>query len=329
MLRMPEFQVHLPKTAAEAVSLRASLPNSLYVAGGTDLLPNLKHELHHPEHLVSLSHVEGFAGLTRAADGSLAIGAGTTLYDLETSQLLADVVPGLATAAGLVAGPQHRRMGTIGGNVMLDTRCLFYNQSWPWRKALGSCLKSEGTWCHVIGSDKSCVAAQSSDTVPVLVALDAAIDVVLPGGEARRVQLRGLWTKDGRLDRNKALPSDALVTAIHVPAPAPGHRSTYRKVRARQAVDYPQLGVAVVVSVDADVLRSVELVIGATMPFPKRVDGLEGYAGRRIDAALADELAEKVGKQARPQPQVHGDPDWRRHLAKVEARRALATVLGV
>jgi 4-hydroxybenzoyl-CoA reductase subunit beta len=328
MLRMPPFQVHLPKTVAEAVSLRASLPASMYVAGGTDLLPNLKHELHHPEHLISLTHLDGFAGVREVA-GGLSIGAGTTLHDLATSGLVSARLPGLAFAASQVAGPQHRRMGTIGGNVMLDTRCLFYNQSWPWRKALGSCLKSEGTWCHVIGSDKSCVAAQSSDTVPMLVAIDAAIDVALPGGEVRRVSLRGLWGKDGRFDRNKALPSEALVTAIWAPAPAPGHRSTYRKVRARQAVDYPQLGVAVVCDVDGDVLRSVELVIGATMPFPKRVDGLDAFAGRRIDAALADELADKVGKQARPQPQIHGDPDWRRHLARVEARRGLRQLLGV
>jgi 4-hydroxybenzoyl-CoA reductase subunit beta len=328
MLRMPPFEVHLPKTAAEAVALRASLPASMYVAGGTDLLPNLKHELHHPQHLVSLTHVEGFAGI-HEDHGGLVIGAGTTLHDLATSALVAAKVPGLARAASLVAGPQHRRMGTIGGNVMLDTRCLFYNQSLPWRKALGSCLKSEGTWCHVIGSDKTCVAAQSSDTVPVLVALDAAIDVALPGGEARRVPLRGLWGKDGRFDRNKALPGEALVTAIVVPAPAAGHRSTYRKVRARQAVDYPQLGVAIVCDVDGGTLRAVELVIGATMPFPKRVDGLEAFAGRAIDAALVDELADKVGKQARPQPQIHGDADWRRHLARVEARRGLQQLLDV
>jgi 4-hydroxybenzoyl-CoA reductase subunit beta len=329
MLRMPEFQVHLPTTAAEAVSLRSTLPNAMYVAGGTDLLPNLKHELHHPEHLVSLSHVYGFAGITEAADGSLRIGAGTTIHELETSTVIAAKIPGVATAAALVAGPQHRRMGTIGGNVMQDTRCLFYNQSFQWRKALGSCLKSEGTWCHVIGSDKSCVAAHSSDIVPVLVALDASIDVVLPDGIHQRVPLRGLWTKDGRYDQNRALPHTALVVALHVPAPSPGHRSTYRKVRARGAVDYPQLGVAVVVSVDGDTLGAVELVIGATMPFPKRVEGLAAFSGRHIDAGLADELADKVGKQARPQPQVHGDPAWRRHLARVEARRALATVLGV
>jgi 4-hydroxybenzoyl-CoA reductase subunit beta len=329
MLRMPAFEVHLPRTAAEAVALRSSLPESMYVAGGTDLLPNLKHHLHHPRHLVSLSHVDGFAGVSEAPGASLVIAAGTTLHDLATNDLVGRKFPALALAASLVAGPQHRRMGTLGGNVMLDTRCVFYNQSLQWRTALGSCLKSEGTWCHVIGSDKTCVAAQSSDTVPVLVALDAAVEVALPGGATQRVPLRGLWTKDGRFEQNRSLPAEALVTAIHVPAPAAGHRSTYRKVRARQAVDYPQLGVAIVCDVDGDVLRGVELVIGAMLPFPKRLDGLEGFAGRRIDAALADELADKVGRQARPQPQIHGDPDWRRHLAKVEARRGLATVLGV
>ena len=128
MLRMPAFQVHQPTTAAEAVRLRVDLPASMYVAGGTDLLVNLKHHLHRPEHLVSLAKLTDFDTIQQT-EGTLRIGAGVTLHQLTTDALVQAEVPGLATAAGLIAGPQHRRMGTLGGNVMLDTRCLFYNQT--------------------------------------------------------------------------------------------------------------------------------------------------------------------------------------------------------
>ncbi|MCA9490461.1 MAG: FAD binding domain-containing protein [Myxococcales bacterium] len=326
MLRMPEFEVHRPTTAAEAVRLRTELPDAMFVAGGTDLLPNLKHHLHTPKHLVSLSRVAGLSGIERADDGTLRIGATTSLHAVATDEGLRAEVPGLAKAASLVAGPQHRRMGTIGGNVLLDTRCLFYNQSLPWRQALGACLKSEGTWCHVIGSDKSCVAAQSSDTVPMLVALDASIEVTLPGGATQTVALGGLWTKDGRFERNRTLPAEALLTAVVIPPRAAGHRSTYRKVRSRQAIDFPQVGVAVVAGFEGDRLGSLTVVVGAMLPHPKRLDH-DAVAGRELDDALIEHVAERAYKQVRPQPQVHGDPGWRRELARVETRRALRELL--
>ena len=141
MLRMPEFQVHLPNTPAEAVEMMSTLPNAMYIAGGTDLLPNLKHALHHPEHLVSLANLGEIQGVCSGEDGSLYIGAGTTLDTVANHPLVNEKLRGLAMAAASVAGPQHRHMGTIGGNVMLDTRCLYYNQSLQWRKALGYCLK--------------------------------------------------------------------------------------------------------------------------------------------------------------------------------------------
>lgn len=323
MLRMPEFEVHLPKSAADAVALRSSLPESLYVAGGTDLLPNLKHHLHHPKHLVSLTSVDGLDRIELAADGTLRIGARTTLHALATDPVVVREVPGLAFAASQVAGPQHRRMGTIGGNVMLDTRCLFYNQSLSWRVAVGYCLKAEGTWCHVIGSAKACVAAQSSDTVPVLVAVDAAIEVLLPGGQTQQVRLRDLWTKDGRVDQNRTVADEALVTALVIPPRPSGHRSAYRKVRTRAAVDFPQLGIAASGGFDGDRCTSLEVVIGAMLPHPKRVENLDLAVGSVLTDAVIEEVADRVYRAARPQPQVHGDPSWRRHLARVEARRVL------
>ena len=322
MLRMPTFQVHQPTTAAEAVALKAELPGSLYVAGGTDLLPNLKHWLHEPEHLVSLSGIESLCGIT-VADHTVTIGAGTPLQAIAEHPWLASHLPGLAAAVSSIAGPQHRRMGTIGGNIMLDTRCLFYNQSLHWRQSVGYCLKKDGTWCHVIGSAKACVAAQSSDSVPMLVALGAEIEVEAPGAGTQRLPLAGLFTKDGRFEQNHTVPEHALLTAVHLPRPPEGHRSVYRKVRARAAVDFPQLSVALAGTFEGSECRSLSVVIGAMLPFPKAVPGTDVAVGTTLGDEVVEQIAIRAAKQARPQAQIHGEPDWRRSLVGVETRRGL------
>jgi len=318
MLRMPEFEVHLPRTASEAASLRRSLPDSMYVAGGTDLLPNLKHWLHTPKHLVSLSAVDELVGIELLGDGTLRIGAGTSLHAVATSEVVRREVPGLASAAGAVAGPQHRRMGTLGGNVMLDTRCLFYNQSEEWRRSLTYCLKKDGDWCHVIGSSKRCVAAHSADTVPVLLAVGASIET-----DEATLPLDDLYVMDGRYEQNRSLDPAALVRAIVIPPRPSGHRSVYRKVRSRGAVDFPQLGVGIAGSFDGDVVTGLVGVLSAVLPKPKAIKGFEAAVGTRLDDRVIDDLAELAFKQTHPQTSLHGDPAWRRHMVRVEVRRAL------
>jgi 4-hydroxybenzoyl-CoA reductase subunit beta len=322
MLRMPEFELHLPKTAADAVRLRVALPSSLYVAGGTDLLPNLKHQLHEPAHLVGLSDVHELHGIALLGDGTLRIGAGSSLQTIADDPTIRREVPGLSMAAGLVAGPQHRRMGTIGGNVMLDTRCLFYNQSEMWRKSLGFCLKKDGAWCHVIGSKSTCVAAQSSDTVPVLIAVGASLDVLGPDGPIA-VPLDEVFTQDGTFEGLHTLPGTALVRAIVIPPRAPGHRSTYRKVRSRAAVDFPQLGIGLSAAFDGDRVTALAAVVGALMPKPRVLKNMDQAVGNVLDDALIATLADEAFKQTRPQRSLHGDPAWRRHMARVEMRRGL------
>ncbi|MEC8423726.1 MAG: FAD binding domain-containing protein, partial [Myxococcota bacterium] len=164
MLRMDGFDYLEATTPEEAVALWHGHAEAMYVAGGTDLLPNLKHRIFRPRHLVGIARALPTGWI--AHDRTLLIGAGTRLSTLTRC----DTLPMLATAAGCVGGPQIRNMGTLGGNVLLDTRCLFYNQTAFWRESLGHCLKAEGTWCHVIGGPKTCVATQSSDTVPALMA---------------------------------------------------------------------------------------------------------------------------------------------------------------
>jgi len=217
-------------------------------------------------------------------------------------------------------------MGTLGGNVMLDTRCVFFNQTRAWRDALGGCLKSEGDWCHVLGSAKACVAAQSGDTVPVLCAADAMLQVETPDGPLQK-PIRELYGTDGRRDRLHQLPPSALLTGIWLPPRPAGSRSVYRKVRPRAAVDFPQLGVAVVLSLDDHQrLQAIDIVIGALLPQPRRIRHLDRYLGCNLDDATIASMAEHAWKQARPQPQVHGAPSWRRDVLRVEVTRALETL---
>ncbi len=321
MLRMPEFTFHAARTAEEAVDLWHELGDARYVAGGTDLLPNLKHRLLSPRHLV------GIAGLPRrieeaGSDGWFVDGA-VTLHQLATHPGLARAVPPLVEAAGLVAGPQIRRMGTLGGNVLLDTRCLFYNQTLAWRKALGYCLKAEGDWCHVVGGPKTCVAAQSSDTVPVLLALDARIELRGPEG-TRWLPMRELYRFDGR--RPHTIQPGELLQRVHVPAPGEGFRGTYLKLRPRGSIDFPQLGVAVVGRWDGPVPVALEIVVGAVNPRPRPVRGLDAFLGRPLTDEAIEAIAGLVVKQARPQRAVAGDPAWRRKMAGVFTRRALRSL---
>lgn len=321
MLRMPVFDVHLPKTAAEAVAMRRELPQSTFVAGGTDLLPNLKHGLGAPKHLVSLSHISELKGI-QLTDERLTIGAGTTLHSITEHPLVAGFAPSLALAASTVAGPQHRRMGTLGGNVMLDTRCLYYNQSESWRQALGYCLKAEGDWCHVVGSKATCVAAQSSDCVPMLLALGASLTFVTPKGP-QEIDLSSLYRQNG-IDVH-TVDSSSLLTRITIPR-WPGHRGTYRKVRSRAAVDFPQLGVAAAAGFDGDIVTELRVAVGAVMPKPKEIKGTEIAVGSPLTDEIINQVAALVHKQTRPQKSLHGDVAWRRHMARIEAHRALETL---
>jgi len=322
MLRMPEFQYHAPRAAADAVAAwhdNNAGGGAMYVAGGTDLLPNIKHRLFTPAHVIGLAGLPK-GGVTDAGD-HLLIDAGVTLDALSREPLVRALLPPLAEAAGLVAGPQIRRMGTLGGNILLDTRCLFYNQTHFWRQALGYCLKKEGTWCHVIDGPKTCVAAQSADTVPVLLALDASITLLGPGGE-RELGMRDLYRFNG-MDHLK-LEKGELLTRVRIPKPAAGFKGRYQKLRMRGAIDFPQIGVAVIGTFDGPAPTSLEIVVGAANPQPKPIKGLDAFLGKPLDEAAIDAIAALVHKRTRPQEAIQGDPGWRRHMASVFTRRALS-----
>ncbi|HRB13487.1 MAG TPA: FAD binding domain-containing protein, partial [Vicinamibacteria bacterium] len=229
MLRLPRFELRQPTSVAEATRLLTELgPTAVVIAGGTDLLPNMKHELVTPAFVVSLGRIEALRGIRVETDGSLVIGAMTTIADVAASKMVAERAPCLAQAASLIAGPQLRRAGTIGGNVLLDTRCQYYNQTHFWRTSLGFCLKKDGTACHVVTGGSRCVAAAAADTAPALMTLAASLRMEGASG-AREAPAEDFWVADGVSNR-RLLPGEVLVS-IRVPATPAGHRGAYGKLR--------------------------------------------------------------------------------------------------
>ncbi len=321
---MDGFTLRRARSYAEAAVLyeeaRATNLDPMYIAGGTDLLPNLKHRIVNPKRLIDLSSLRGGV---READGELIIDASTTLDALAAHPLVRSMAPALSAAAGLVAGPQIRTMATIGGNVLLDTRCLFYNQTEFWRRALGYCLKADGTWCHVIAGPKTCVATQSSDTVPVLLAMDARLDFL--GSEGMRtMSIRELYRYNG-MDHLR-IEKGELLTAIRTPTPRPNTRGSYQKLRTRDSIDFPQLGIALSGTFEGPRVRDLQVVVGAVNPQPKGIRGLEAFDDQPLGPEQIEAICDLVFKQTRPQASTHGDVAWRRQMAVVYARRGLTAL---
>jgi 4-hydroxybenzoyl-CoA reductase subunit beta len=331
MLRLPQFEIASPTTVREAVELLAGTPGALVIAGGTDLVPNMKHELFTPPLVVSLARIPELTGITRAPSGWITIGAMTTLADVAASHLVREHAPALAQAAGLVAGPQLRTMGTLGGNVLLDTRCQWYNQTYFWREALGFCLKKDGTVCHVVEGGSKCVAAASNDTAPPLMTLRA--NLVLEGPKGRRtLPIDELWLADGA--NNKKLEPAEVLVEIHVPPTGAGHRGAYGKLRERGSIDFPLLGVAVRLELDkAGAVDSADAVVTALQARPVRLKRFGEALVSRVpgtpdfeDAARA--AADSAYKQCHPLPNIPGDEAWRREMVPVYLRRTILAATG-
>ena len=326
MLRLPPFRLEEPRSVYAALVLLAEQESAMVVAGGTDLLPNMKHGLFEPEVVVSLQRVEGLRGIEAAEDGGLSIGPMTPLAEVAGSALVQERAPALAQAVSLVAGPQLRTQGTLGGNVMLDTRCQWYNQTHFWRKALGYCLKKDGTVCHVVEGGKKCVAAASNDSAPALMSLGATL-VFERLNEREEVPIEDLWASDGIW--NKRVDRRALLTRILVPAQGSGHRGAYGKLRTRDSIDFPLLGLAARLAVDANgVVEDADLVGVALVARPSRVrgvaDALRGSTvGSEAFEAAVEAAAQLAYKQLRPMDNIPGDAWYRRELVPVVARRTL------
>ncbi len=330
MLPLPIFEYHKPRTLAEATGLLAALGDkAMILAGGTDVLPNMKQGLFEPEHVVSIAALDELRGIgfTRDPGGleHLVIGSGMRLSEIADSLLVTRVAPALAEAAGLVGGPHHRAMGTLGGNICLDTRCRYYNQTYFWRKALGFCLKKDGTACHVVKGGAKCVAAASNDSAPALMALDAELLLLGNTGE-RRVRAVDFYTADGI--RNTVLRPGEIVVRATIPVVS-GRRSAFEKLRKRGAIDFPLLSIAARIDRDPEKrIRAVDIVVSALGARPRRVRAAAKVAPGAAETGLAESLAAGAYAECKPLTNLDEEAEWRREMVPVLVKKAVARALG-
>jgi 4-hydroxybenzoyl-CoA reductase subunit beta len=326
LLRLPPYRYHRPSTLAGALDLLAEHAGDVMpVAGGTDLIPNMKHRLFEPGHLVALRGIDELRGI-RVEGGDLRIGAAETLSAVAGHAEVRDRFAVLAEAASHVAGPQIRNMGTLGGNLCLDTRCTYYNQTAFWRQALGYCLKKDGTVCHVTKVGTRCVAAHSADTPPVLMVLDAVAVLQGPGGR-REVPVRDFFLADG-IANTRREPHE-IVTEVRIPRASSTRRCGYAKLRQRKSIDFPLLTVAVALELEDDgTVRSLEGIVTGLGARPRALTGWEDLAVGEVPRdELLEELALRAHRQCHPLENIIVDPDWRRAMVPVYVRRALKAAL--
>ncbi len=320
MLRLPRFRYVSPPTIDEAIRLRTEhLETSMYVAGGTDVYPKMKRRQFQPELVVSLGRLvhDGFAN-----GAGMRIGAGATLTAVGQNAKIRDGYRALAEAASVVSTPQLRNMGTIGGNICLDTRCNWYDQSLFWRSAEGFCMKTNAeVVCRVAPSSPRCLAVASADTVPALIALRASVHVLGPGGE-RVVALADCYREDGI--RYLTLAPGEIVTEIRLP-PGNGWRSTYLKLRDRNSFDFPIAGLAAAVRYDGATVAEARVAITALASRPVAIDASALIGTRLEDDAIAA-MADAVHRAARPMDNTSGTISQRKRASRVLAERALRSL---
>ena len=326
MLRLPWFDYRAPRTVGEAAKILAGEgPQAMLIAGGTDLLPNMKRRQMAPKLLVSLRNIPSMKGMAASA-GGLTLGAGLTL-----TEVLADarIPAALRQAAVQVATVHLRNMGTLGGNLCLDTRCNYYNQNYEWRKAIDFCLKKDGGICWVATASKRCVAMSSTDCAPALIALGATAKLASPGGE-REIPVENLFKNDG-IDYLTRQP-DEILTELRIPdrsAPGSAARSTYWKLRRRGAFDFPVLGVAAAVVMRDDVVEKARIALGAVASRPFLVDKAgEFLEGKRLDDAAIAEAAKITAARAKPMDNADLDLYWRKEVTAEFVSHALRELRG-
>ena len=321
-MSLPDFEFVRPRTLDEAVGTLVRFgADAQMVAGGTDLYPSMKQGLFAPRVLVDIKALRGLDELRFDPDGGIVIGALDRISGLAASRALAEHFPVLAEAARGIASPLLRNMGTVGGNLCLDTRCLYYNQSEFWREALGGCLKKQGELCHVAPGGRFCWAVYSGDLAPALMVLSAHVTLAGPRGE-RTIPLDEFYINDGIVRLAKG--HEEIVTRVTVPAASSGWRGTYKKHRIRRSIDYPLAGVAAAMRVDGSG-RCLEarLAVTAANPAPRLVAAAEALRGRTFDAQLVEEIAHEAIRTAKPLHTSASTPEYRRQIIRVFVRRAL------
>jgi 4-hydroxybenzoyl-CoA reductase subunit beta len=327
---LPSFDLIRPRTLAELMAARAAHPQSRMIGGGTDLLVNIRRGIVAPPVLIEINDVSELREI-RADAHKLEIGAAVTLSEVAVHPDVMRHYPAVAQAAGHIAGPTHRNMGTVGGNLALDTRCIFYNQSEWWREANRHCLKTTGDICHVAPKSRGvCFATFSGDVAPALLVFDAEIDIAGPSGQ-RTLSLADLYIGDARQDEPVtetrgdgkhflALRPGEIITAARV-RNTPGLRSAYDKIRIRRSIEYPVAGVAVALRRDGDTLADLRVAFTGTNPRPVRLSGTQELCGGALDARELTGLDALVRDQIMAMKTTFTPGHYRRRVAGVLARR--------
>lgn len=324
MMRLPYFRYLAPRELGEAVRLLTEEgPNIMPMSGGTDLLPNMKRRQQAPAVILGLRNV---AALKETANGNgLTLGAGLTLTQVVRNENVKKSYPGLWQAAVQVATPHLRNMGTLGGNICLDTRCSYYDQNLGWRKAIDYCMKKDGEVCWVSTGSKRCLALSSTDTAPALIALGAEINLVSTKG-TRTLALADLYQDDG-INYIKRRP-DEILSAITLPDPE-GWHSTYWKLRRRGSFDFPVLSVAAAVRMDGNSVADARMVLGAVASEPVIVEeAARSLVGNELSDEVITNAVQLAARSARPVKNADYSPPWRRKMAGRIAEYALKELRG-
>jgi 4-hydroxybenzoyl-CoA reductase subunit beta len=325
-MKLPTFEYAQPKTlrlASRLLTERGS--QAVIIGGGTDILPALKNRLKKPTLLVDLGGIRRLSHLAWSRKMGLKIGALVTLSAIEDSGFIAQHYPVLREAVMTVASPLLRNKGTIGGNICLDTRCLWYNQSLQWRKACGFCIKKDGDLCHVAPGGSKCWAVFSGDTPPALLCLDAEVEVASPAG-LRRVPLREFYTNVG--DARMNLQKNEILTRVFLPRRSAGMRGIYRKLRIRGSIDYPLAGVAIAMRSNGHV-EDARVAITAVNPAPLLVKNVDRVLnGRELNEETAGAVADLAARSAKPLTTSALTPEYRREMIRVFTKRALLELAG-
>jgi 4-hydroxybenzoyl-CoA reductase subunit beta len=323
MMRLPKFRYYAPTTVREALRIRAGEgPDAAYVAGGTDLYPNMKRRQQTPRVVIGLSRVAALRRL-RVGEAGASIGAAVPLSEIETHRRVRRAYPALVHAIEEISTPPLRNMGTLGGNVLLDTRCNYYDQNYEWRQAIDFCMKKDGAICWVAPGSPKCLAVQSADSVPVLIALSARAVLASPEGE-REVPLEELYANDGIHYLTKR--PEELLTEIRVPK-SDGWKAAYRKLRRRGSFDFPVLSVGAAVRLEGEIVAEARIVLGAVSSSPVRAPRAEAIlVGSSFDMTAIAEAAEAAAQPSRPMDNTDFTFLWRKEMTSLWVLRALSDI---
>ena len=320
-MSLPEFKLLRPRTLAEAIESLVKHPDVQIIAGGTDLIPSMKQRLFTPAYLMDIRRIAELRAIRAVPGQGTDIGALSTLTEIERSDHIRRAYPVLHEAAKTVASPILRNMGTLGGNICLDTRCLWYNQSLTWRTSCGFCIKKDGDLCHVAPGGTKCWAVFSGDTPAALLCLDAQLEIAGPAG-TRRLALRDFYTNVG--DDRINLSKNEIVTRVSLPERTAGYRGVYRKLRLRGSIDYPLAGVAVALKRANGCVEDARVAITAVNPAPLLVKGVDRQmVGKNVNEEIAAAVGELAARTAKPLTTSALTPEYRREMVRVFAKRAV------